>query len=214
MSVIDILLTPDFIRAFIIYGLAIIIILPLMDKFYATLGDPLLLWKWEQIAVPLADVLLILLFIFLAYPVIFGLHDTPSILQLLSAGDLRVNRLINSLFLVTLFFPLLPVVGRWIELILPLQGIAASMLLFTWLAVESGIENVNYWPGLSNIILIILIAVITHWGSIYIATFLGEKINERFNVLKSEVLVAHCLIVLMQSPAILIYSSGLGKQLA
>jgi hypothetical protein len=108
---------------------------------------------------------------------------------------------------------LIPVFGERRELILPLQGIAAVMMIFNWLTHELGVERISYWPGMQNIILILMVAIFSYWLAVRLAALAGHRFDERFNVLHSGALFSRCLILFMQSPALLIYSVGLGKQL-
>lgn len=162
MSIPQIIFSAEHMLAIVIYGIAIIIVLPLSDRIHASLEHSILQWNWDHVAMPLIQVLLIILFIVIAYPVVFGINAAPSIGAVLSDGEIRMNILVNLLFVLTLLFPLIPIIGNWNELILPLQGIAASMMIFSWLASEVGIERISYWPGFLNILMIIFVAFITH----------------------------------------------------
>ncbi len=213
MSFIQIILSADFIIASAIYGIAILIILPLFDRIHNVLNHAVLQWNWDHIAMPLLQAALMVLFIFIAYPVIFGIKNAPSIFLLLSSGKLRINNLINLLFILTLLFPMVPVIGNWRELILPLQGIAASTMIFSWLAHALQIEHISYWPGLDIIVYVILVAIATHWLAVNIALKIGHKSDDAFNVVGSGDLIVRCLIIFMQSPAILLVSRALGQQL-
>ena len=144
---------------------------------------------------------------------IFGIKDAPSIFLLLSSGKLRINNLINLLFILTLLFPLIPVIGNWRELILPLQGIVASTIVFSWLAQALQVEHISYWPGFDIIVYVVLVAIATHWLALKITLHIGHKFDAVFNVTNSGSLFASCLIIFMQSPAILLVSRALGQQL-
>jgi len=213
MSLLQIMLSGHFILAVIAYGLAILILLPLSARISNRLEHPLLLWHWDNIVTPLSEVVLLILFISLAFPEIFGIRQAPSIGRLLLGGELRINNLVNVLFLITLLFPLIPVFGKRRELILPFQGIAAVMMIFNWLAHELGMAQVSYWPGMQNVILIMVVARLSYWLAQRLAAFIGRRFDTYFNVVQSGALFARCLILFMQSPALLIYSVGLGKQI-
>jgi hypothetical protein len=213
MSIIEILLSAKFLVALIIYAVLIAIFLPILDRVHDRLESHFLHWKWDHIAMPLAQVVMLILFILIAYPVIFAIEDAPSIFSLLSRDGLRINYLVNLLFVISLFFPLVPVIGNWHELILPVQGIVASMMIFSWLAASLNITQYSYWPGWEVIVWCIIMGIITHWSAVYLAHTIGHKLDKTFNVLDSGELFSRGLILLMQSPVILIFSSGLGKQL-
>ena len=213
MSLLQIMLNGHFIFATIIYGLAVLLVLPLSARISNRLEHPLLLWHWDNIVTPLSEAVMLILFISLAFPEIFGIRQAPSIGRLLLGGELRINNLVNVLFLITLLFPLIPVFGERRELVLPLQGIAAVMMIFNWLAHELRLEQISYWPGMQNIILILVVAVLSYWLAARLAAFIGHRFDTHFNVTQSGALFARCMILFMQSPALLIYSAGLGKQL-
>ena len=213
MSLLQIILSDRFIVAVIVYGLATLLLFPLSVHISNILENPILFWIWDRIAIPLMQVLLLILFICLSYPLIFGMQQAPSIGTLLHGGELRMNNLVNILFLITLLFPLLPVFGRRHELILPLQAIVAVMMIFGWLAHELGIEHISFWPGTRNVILILIVAILAYRLTIKFAAVAGHRLDERFNVVQSGALISRCLILFMQSPAILIYSAGLGRQI-
>jgi hypothetical protein len=87
-----------------------------------------------------------LIFFLMAYLTIFGIVDAPPLAALFNENATRVNYLVNMFFLTTLLFPLIPVIGKWEELILPVEAIAASSVLFSWTAADIGISTVHYWP--------------------------------------------------------------------
>jgi hypothetical protein len=213
MSVLEIVFSARFLAALSIYGILIAVILPYLDRIHDRLEHPVLQWKWDHIAMPLLQVVLLLLFILMAYPVIFGIPEAPPLSALLARDELRINYLVNLLFVVSLFFPLIPVAGNWHELILPLQGIAASMMIFSWLAASLGVARYNFWPGWYVVLFCLAFGVISRWLAAYIAMMVGNKLDKAFNVLDSGELFSRGLILLMQSPVILAFSSGLGKQL-
>ena len=213
MAIVEIIVSGKFIVALFIYGVSVALLYPFMDRIYDRLEHPLLQWNWDHIAMPLFEVALMVLFIILAYPVIFGVQDAPSIISLFSKDELRINYLVNLLFIISLLFPLIPIIGNWHELILPLQGIAASMMIFSWFTASESFADYSFWPGWEVIIYCIILGIITHWLAIKIALLIGNKLDQKFNVLDSGELFARGLVLIMQSPVILIYSAGLGRQL-
>lgn len=213
MSVFHIILSAKFITAIGVYAITIVLGLLCFNKIHNALDHSILQWPWDNIGMPLLRAALMLVFILLAYPLIFALVDAPSISTLLDANERRVNYLINILFLVTLLFPFIPVLGKWEELILPAQAIAASAMLFSWLAAYQGITDIQYWPGLYTALYILVLAFVTHWLAITAFQYLGETIDEKFNVTNAGQLLSRAFVLFMQSPAILIYCAALGRQL-
>jgi hypothetical protein len=213
MSIIQIVFSTEFIFAASAYAIIIMLALPCFDRIHGALDHSVLQWPWDHIGMPLLRAALMLVFILLAYPHIFAIADAPSIGTLLDSGERRVNYLINLLFLVTLLFPLVPVLGEWEELILPAQAIAACSLLFSWLAAAQGLSNIHYWPGINTVVYILVLAFVTHWLALAISHYLGEAIDEKFNVTDAGHLLSRTLVLFMQSPAILLFSVALGRQL-
>ena len=213
MSVWESLFTPTILIAMFVYMIMTIISLPLGFRLHAALEHTLPQWLWDHIGIPLLRASLMLIFIALAYPTLFGLEEAPSLVMLLSAEEMRINYLLNLIFIITLLFPVIPVVGKWEEVILPLQGIAATALLFSWLCEALKLEDVSYWPGINTLVSIILLTFITHHVSNRISLSLGNCLNEKFNVKHSEELLSKGIIIFIQAPIILLFSLALGKQL-
>ncbi|MGK0298741.1 MAG: hypothetical protein ACI9XC_002364 [Gammaproteobacteria bacterium] len=213
MSIFEIILSQQFLVALLIYGILIAIIFPLSEHVYRRLQNSVLEWMWDHIAMPLIQAGMLMFFVLLTYPVIFGIEHAPAISLLLSQDDLRINHLVNLLFIISLLFPLVPVVGNWNELILPVQGIAGSMMIFSWMVSSLGVTQYSYWPGWDVMLYCMVLGVITHWLAILVAHFIGNKIDKFYNVLGSGELFSRGLILLLQSPVILLFSAGLGRQL-
>jgi hypothetical protein len=213
MSIFEQIFSQQFLIAFIIYAVLIAILFPLSARIHDRLENTILQWKWNHIAMPLFQAALLMIFILLTYPLIFGVEQAPSITSLLSQDDLRINYLVNLLFIISLIFPFIPVIGNLQELILPMQGIAASMMIFSWLALSLGVTEYSFWPGWDVIFYCMIIGVLTHWLAIYIAHLIGHRIDQHYNVIGSGELFSRGLILLMQCPVVLIFSAGLGKQL-
>ncbi|MCG8324804.1 MAG: hypothetical protein MI673_04745 [Thiotrichales bacterium] len=177
------------------------------------LNHPVLMSLWDVIVEPLYRAAVLVCFIFLAYPVIFGLENATGILTLLSEGENRTDHLINLVFISSLFLPFIPVAGKWMELILPLQAILCCMMVFSWLAQNHGLTDYSYWPGTIVVLTIILLASFTHWLSVFISKRAGNSLDQHFNVTGFEELTGESIIVFMQAPAILVYSLSLGQQI-
>ncbi len=213
MPIIHIVFSTEFIFATGAYAIIIMLALPTFEKVRRYLDHSLLQWPWDNITMPLLRASLMVMFILLAYPVIFGLTDAPAISELLNAKETRVNYLINLLFLVTLLFPLIPLLGKWEEFILPAQAISACAMLFSWLATDLGKQDIQYWPGLYTVTLIVVLALVTHRLALAVSYYLGDAIDEKLNVKDAGELLSRALVLFMQSPAILLFSSALGRQL-
>ena len=214
MSIIQIMLSVDFLLALSVYADLVVVSVPCFNAMHRQLQNTILDWPWEHIARPLLRALLMIIFIALAYPVIFGLSEAPALFDVLAKGGHRLNLLLNLMFLVTLVFPILPIIGNQDELILPAQAILACSLLFSWLAAETGVPDVHYWPGILPLLFILVIAFISHWLASFLSHHAGHYVDEKFSLAESSDLLSRAFILFMQSPAILLYSAALGKQLA
>lgn len=162
---------------------------------------------------PLIRAFLIIGFILLAYPINFGIESAPTIETLITAGDMRSSFLINMIFLLTFFLPLIPLLGKLDELIIPLQGLLCTMIIFSWLCQRLSIHDYHLLPSLSVIALIIFIAVITHWFAKYMADYTGSYLDKLFHRDGFKILTFQAIVLIMQSPVIFIFGLFLGKQL-
>lgn len=214
MSIFQVVFSADFITAIVAYCAAVLVALPFFYWIHRQLEQQHLQWFWDHVGMPLLRAMLMLMFIAMAYPVLFALSDAPSITELFAENEGRLSLAVNILFLVTLLVPMLPVIGDWEELVVPAQAMTASALLFSWLADWKAIDEISYLPGILTIIFIIVLAIITHWLAANIASRIGTSLDEKFHVRDSGHLVSSALILIMQSPVILMYSLSLGKQLA
>lgn len=212
-TLISILLQP---RLWFAAGLHVLLSIAVtlgMEYVRERLVSPVLLWQWEHVASPLLRIFLLMLFIALAYPIMFGLHEAPSLAALLASEHANTRNLVNLLFLIAVLFPLLPVIGNWQALILPLQGIFASAVVFTWLAREQGVIAISYWPGIPIFILIVVMAWLTHYLALAFAHHAGHRLDSALHLRDSSEFLARSTILVLQSPAILVYSLSLGRQL-
>lgn len=214
MTIIEIIFNHQFILAIVLHGLLILIGLPFLEHIKLKLEQPFMMSLWGSVTIPLYRAFLIGLFVFISYPIIFGITEAPSISNLISAEEGRINSVINVLFLMSLFFPLIPVIGKQIELILPLQVIACCIMVFSWLVQTTEVTEYSYWPGFATVFLIILLAVFTHWLANHLASALGQEFDKKFNVDGCQEIIGRAVILFMQAPAILLYSAALGKQIS
>ncbi|MCZ6686646.1 MAG: hypothetical protein O7C69_02965 [Gammaproteobacteria bacterium] len=161
-------------------------------------------WLSEHLYIPTLRAVLVLIFVAAAYPALFGLHDAPVIGTLLSDGHYRLDWWINGVLLVSLALPTVPGLGQIPGIVLTLQGMVASAMLFGWLAQDMGLAQ--YWllPGwglLGKILLITGAAGLLSWMA-------GSYLQ-----LARKRLVAESLRLLAQMPALIIFGSALGRQL-
>lgn len=168
-------------------------------------------WYLQHIWIPLIRVFSIIAFIALGYPVLFGLNEAPPILELLAA-DNRFSTLLNVLFFVTIGLSLLPVVDRLPALVLPLQGIAAVLLLVNWLLPRLNTSPIHFWPDGRLLAGLLAMTLASHWLALKTAEVVGNWLDQRYNREGFEILAYQMTLLLFQAPVILSYSLYLGRQ--
>lgn len=211
MSLVEVLLQPQLIRAATAYVVLSLGLLYLGHKLVERVEDvPVSGWLAEHLALPLLRVLAMLVFLGLAYPVMFGLEGLPPLPELLSGAPRRVTALVNLLFVMSALLAVLPLVGRVQAVVLPLQGMAACALMFSWVAGAGA----SLWPGWDVLGAVGLWAGTTYaLGSWSLRRF-GAYIDGRWELRGTRVLLLDTLMLVFQLPAILVYSLALGERLA
>ena len=213
MSFISALVSGHFVVALSIYAVAIILVELLVKKLHAAVHDvDVTAWIIESITLPLARAAAITLFLITAYPVLFGLTTAPPLNEILFFREGRLTTLVNLTFILSLLLPLVPVIGKKRSIILPLQGVAISALMFHWMASYMGVAH-SYWPGAFNLMLIVLFVAIASPLARQITYIVGQKADKLSDREGSGELIYEGLLLFLQAPAILIYTISLGKQL-
>ena len=214
MSVIDILFNGNIIIAtfvFVLLSIATEIFgVKVLDLFQDIAVSEFI---FEKFLIPLARAVGMMMFVILCYPVLFGLTEAPPLDQLLSTGSLRTSTLMNLLFIVPLLFSLIPVFGSLPALILPVQGIAGASLVFSWMQAAMQVDETQYLPHGITILIIILLAILTHTVARQLSFHVSETINRQFEIDDGQKIAYRVIIVVAQIPVILIYTRGLGSQL-
>jgi hypothetical protein len=166
-------------------------------------------WLFAHVVIPAGRAMTLVIFILVAYPALFGLQEAPPLSELLAADRMRLTTLLNIVFLLTLLLPLIPGIGRWQELVLPLQGITAASLLFRWLASTLPEREIHYWPGLVLVADLLALAVFTHWLATGLSHALAKRIDQAFDIEGSDKLIYRSVVMMMQMPVILLYTLSL-----
>lgn len=214
MSIIDILFSANVIFAVLAFVLICIATEIAGQKILAFFHDvPATEFIFDKFLIPLARAVGLMVFILLCYPILFGLSEAPPLSHLLSTGSLRTSTLMNVLFIAPLLFSLIPFVGSLPAFILPVQGIAGSSLVFSWMQGALDIKNIQYMPNLITVLVIILLAILTHAVARWVSFHLSEKFNSIFHISDGQQIIYRIVIVAAQMPVILIYTQGLGAQL-
>lgn len=208
------LFSPALLFALLLYTLLVIALEFLTARLQHAVHEvTVTAWLLEHVGLPWTRVIALLVFIFLAYPALFGLREAPSLADLLLSRDGRVSTLINTAFVLSLLLPLLPMAGNWKGIVLPLQAIAVSSLLFHWLTLNLGQADVHYWPGWGIALIIIVLAPTTQWLAQHGSHWLGAHIDRLSEREGFDTLLYEGLLMLLQVPAILLYTLTLGRQL-
>lgn len=171
-------------------------------------------WCWERLLYPLLRAALIMALVIALYPALFGLSDAPELQRLFALGHARLNTLLGVLFLFTLALPALPVLSRHAAFVLPLQGIMATAIIYSWLADYLGVTLSAIVPGPMLITTLFVLA----WTAWRLAQFSAEAIGARLdaatNVSGTRIVLGQGLLLLAQGPIIVIYGYTLGRQIA
>lgn len=213
MSLSQALLHHQTLFAIFIYCLSVVIVIPVFGMVHDRLDNYYLQFFWDKIGAPLLRTFLIIIFILLVYPLNFGLDSAPPVNELLNSDHMRVDFLINIIFILTFFFPLIPVIGKLEELIIPLQGMIASMIIFNWLCQALEINDYSIFPDSSVFIPIIIISLITHWLAEHLSESIGHYLDQLYDRKGFNILVFRCILLIMQCPIIFLFGLSLGKQL-
>lgn len=213
MSVLEALLHPSLLGALALYALLGLALLWVEHRWLPPLSESAVSeWIAEHVLLPAARIVVLLAFIGAAYPVLFSVADAPSLHHLLSTGEHRIHTLINLAFLVSLAVPLLPVIGSVPGVVLPMQGIAASALLFAWTAAASGIEA-TVWPGGYVAVSVLAWAALGHRLAVAAARLSGEWFERWSGYSGSQRIIYESIVLFLQAPSILLYTLSIGRQL-
>lgn len=210
---IEAMLSTRLLAACALYTVAVVAEALLSERMHHSTCQPLVRWAWGHVAGPLLQAALIIVFVLLAYPALFGLAQAPPVVDLITAAPHRLNHLLNALFVLTVIMGMLPGLRRYPEWLLPLQGVLASLVVFRWLTLAMGVPRVHYWPGWPVVGLLLLIAAATHRAATLVAEGAGRVLDRSLGVEGSSEVVFDSALMLFQLPAILLFSLALGAQL-
>jgi hypothetical protein len=98
-------------------------------------------------------------------------------------------------------------------IVLPIQGISAAALLFSWLSDYLHL-NTSIPPEWEAAMLLLAWIVIGYMIAVKIAHYLGNHASQQFNFEDLEKLAYELIILCFQAPAILIYTLAIAKQIS
>ena len=162
-------------------------------------------WLSDHIYIPLLRSLVVLGFVALAYPALFGIETAPPLPALLGGG--RANLAITTAFAASLVLPLLPFMERLPGAITATQGILGCCLLASWLGQAAGLAPARLWTGWFVALQVVAILVAGKLLGRAVVKFHVPRRAQRFAPLIEEVARLASAI-----PAISLYSFALGRQ--
>ena len=187
-------------------------IIYLLEKLRENIETSIVLgWMHSHIGMPFARVILVLIFILSAYPALYGVEFLPSLGNVLFEHSGRLHSLINWLFISSLVIPFIPMVGIIPALVIPIQSILATAMLFNWAAPD--ISAITLIPTLWVILLFIALSIVTHKIAKIFAKSVGRSLKHKFNQQDITHLIYESSLLASQVPAILVYGFYLGAQL-
>lgn len=209
MSLAQTLLQADVWFAFFLFIFAAILVMPLADYAETKLPSYLLRWQWEHVAMPLLRVLLLLLFITLSYPKLYGMESAAPLSTILSSESGHVSQLINVLFVLSVLLSLIPIVGEWQALTLPLQGVTAVALIFNWMPGQQT-PLACYWPDILTVLVLFALAWLGFRLAVLLGQTLGHWFDRQYHVIGSHEMIGNILLLILQGPLVVIYAHSLG----
>lgn len=212
MTFFEILFSAPVLAALTVHGIMTMIIMLLTDRLAAhlehhALQDAVL----KYVVIPLSKVISLLLFIGIAYPTLYGIETVPSLVSILTQDELRIQHLINLLFITSLILLWLPLSVLWHSLLLPIQGSLAAGLLFFWMAKAQGID-ITLWPSWEALFAMIIWALLSHWITVKLSFMMHELLKNKHAMDDGEIWFYQSTVLTIQVPTILIYASSLGAQ--
>ena len=176
--------------------------------------NPAMQWGWDQFFSPLIRAIMLVVFVYLAYPGLFGLRVAPSVIELLTNSEARLNTVIGALFFAGFLASLIPGFSKHPEFVLPLQGCLAAGYFFFWLTSYLGITTASLWPGLDIFLAMVIVSYVGHRIGGHLGRLIGTWIDGKRNTLGYDRVAVHVVELLAQIPVVVLFGYGLGRQLA
>lgn len=176
--------------------------------------NPSFRWRWEQFFAPLMRAAMLVVFVYLAYPALFGLTVAPTIGELLADDEVQTNNVIGVLIVGGFLVSLIPGLGRNSEIVLPIQGAMATAYVFHWLTNYIGVTTATFWPGVDILLTMIGVSFFAHRLSRFAGTACGDWLDRTLATRGYDLVVVHTFELLAQIPVILLFGYGLGRQIA
>ena len=172
-------------------------------------------WIAKKIGTPFFHVILLVSFIYMTYPILYGLEgkELPALSKLFDIIEAPNRKMINSLFIISVILPLIPIINRFIALILPLQAIAGSAIVYSWMADYMNIEY-SLFPSVEVLAIIVLFSLLAEYSAKTLVALTGHSMNqinylENFQLQDIDAVVYKSTLLAFQIPILLIYTLNL-----
>ena len=209
MNFFDVLFHPDILIATFFYSVLAIGFEIIYSHFLIKIAhEPGSHWIARQIIGPFIHVVLLVAYIYLCYPIIFGIEHAPELSELLDQRSGRTMKLINIVFIVSVILPLLPIIGRFSSVILSLQAITASAVIYTWLS-EAMSYQYTIIPGIRTLLLIIGLSLLAGIAAKWLDSLLAPDLNKKFHTEGWGRIIQRSTVMLFQVPILLVYTLSL-----
>jgi hypothetical protein len=209
-AIIEVLVSPAFFLAIVVYSLASIIVSMLEIRLHDALQEVTLShWLATHFGFPLLHSLAMILFVAIIYTHLYGLEDPAPLKELISAGDDRIRYMVNWVFIFAFFIPMIPLLGPRLDIILPVQGLVVVFILGDWQAQYLGLEELKIIPSSSYILPILVTGILASIITTLTTHRLGYLINERYNLSHSELVIYPVLAMAIHTPTLTLFAQGL-----
>lgn len=207
--------STEIVIAIIVFGV-IALAEPFVESFVHGLSkkDAAMQWAWDHFLSRVLRAVGLVLFVYLAYPALFGLQVAPSVSELIAADDARNSTIVGAVLVLGFFVSFVPGFSSRPEFALPAQACLATGFVFVWLTSYLGITTATLWPGLDILLAMIGVSYFAHRCAGIVGAALGSGLDQKFNRKGYDDVIAHTVELLAQVPVVLLFGFGLGRQLA
>ena len=164
-------------------------------------------WLTEHVYCPLGRVLLLVLMVFLLYPLMIPGSDYAQLWALFSRPPFQIN-MINILFVAGLLFSFLPIVSHP-AVGMPLLGCIATALFFKHQYAMPNQVDFTGFPAPLGLVKIAVLILIAYWLTRWLNRALSQWVDLKFMVSDSENLISDINYLIFQMPIVLAYGQAL-----
>lgn len=206
-DIIQVVFSPRFFLAAVVFVLLSLLITWLGIWLQKKLHDaPFNDWLAEHVGIPLLNVIAMILFIAILYPVLFPQEAIPSFLTLLTAESGRMNQLVNWVFVLSLMIPMIPVLGPRIEIVFPIQGIVVVGLITNWMSQYLEDPRISLLPGGMDFLWMLILGVIGARLAVSLSRAAGDYIDGQYHLAHTGAFIYPILALILQTPTLALYA--------